>query len=78
MFGLGKMTRLNIRHVGLLTRRQVLREARGQVLLPLMDNVINAIVALAHANAGADILRRHARPADGDRPGGRRRRAHRC
>ena len=42
----------------------MLREARGQVLLPTMDNVINAIVALAHATAELPLLARtHGQPA---------------
>ena len=42
----------------------MLREARGQVLLPTMDNVINAIVALAHNNAELPLLARtHGQPA---------------
>lgn len=42
----------------------MLREARGQVLLPVMDNVINAIVALAHNNAELPLLSRtHGQPA---------------
>ncbi len=42
----------------------MLREARGQVLLPTMDNVINAIVALAHNNAELPLLSRtHGQPA---------------
>jgi adenylosuccinate lyase len=42
----------------------MLREARGQVLLPTMDNVINAIVALAHNNADLPLLSRtHGQPA---------------
>ena len=42
----------------------MLREARGQVLLPTMDNVINAIVALAHNNADVPLLARtHGQPA---------------
>ncbi len=42
----------------------MLREARGQVLLPLMDNVISAITALAHANAELPLLARtHGQPA---------------
>ena len=42
----------------------MLREARGQVLLPLMDNVIDAVVALAHANAELPLLSRtHGQPA---------------
>ena len=42
----------------------MLREARGQVLLPVMDNVINAIVALAHNNADLPLLSRtHGQPA---------------
>ncbi|HEY9197736.1 MAG TPA: adenylosuccinate lyase [Gammaproteobacteria bacterium] len=42
----------------------MLREARGQVLLPLMDTVINAVVALAHNNADLPLLARtHGQPA---------------
>ncbi|MBI5040697.1 MAG: adenylosuccinate lyase, partial [Gammaproteobacteria bacterium] len=42
----------------------MLREARGQVLLPTMDTVINAIVALAHNNADLPLLARtHGQPA---------------
>ncbi|MBU1191318.1 MAG: adenylosuccinate lyase [Gammaproteobacteria bacterium] len=42
----------------------MLREARGQVLLPTMDNVINAIVTLAHNNADLPLLSRtHGQPA---------------
>ncbi len=42
----------------------MLREARGQVLLPTMDNVINAIVSLAHNNADLPLLSRtHGQPA---------------
>ncbi|MFA7593895.1 MAG: adenylosuccinate lyase [Thiohalobacteraceae bacterium] len=42
----------------------MLREARGQVLLPLLDTVIDAIVALAHANAELPLLSRtHGQPA---------------
>ncbi len=42
----------------------MLREARGQVLLPTMDNVINALVALAHNNAELSLLARtHGQPA---------------
>jgi adenylosuccinate lyase len=42
----------------------MLREARGQVLLPLMDDTVNAIVALAHANADLPLLSRtHGQPA---------------
>jgi adenylosuccinate lyase len=42
----------------------MLREARGQVLLPTMDNVINAVVALAHNNAELPLLSRtHGQPA---------------
>ncbi len=42
----------------------MLREARGQVLLPLMDNVIDAVIALAHANADLPLLARtHGQPA---------------
>jgi adenylosuccinate lyase len=42
----------------------MLREARGQVLLPLMDSVVDALVALAHANADLPLLSRtHGQPA---------------
>ncbi|MFP5504562.1 MAG: adenylosuccinate lyase [Gammaproteobacteria bacterium] len=42
----------------------MLREARGQVLLPLMDSVVDAVVALAHANADLPLLARtHGQPA---------------
>ena len=42
----------------------MLREARGQVLLPLMDEVISAIAALAQANADLPLLARtHGQPA---------------
>ena len=42
----------------------MLREARGQVLLPLMDSVIGAIAALAHNNADLPLLARtHGQPA---------------
>jgi adenylosuccinate lyase len=42
----------------------MLREARGQVLLPTMDNVITAIITLAHNNAEMPLLSRtHGQPA---------------
>ncbi|MCO6413708.1 MAG: adenylosuccinate lyase [Thiogranum sp.] len=42
----------------------MLREARGQVLLPLIDEVIQSIVALAHATAPMPMLSRtHGQPA---------------
>jgi len=42
----------------------MLREARGQVLLPLLDQVIQSIVALAHATAELPMLSRtHGQPA---------------
>ena len=42
----------------------MLREARGQVLLPLMDSVIGAVAALAHNNADLPLLARtHGQPA---------------
>ncbi len=42
----------------------MLREARGQALLPLMDAVIDAIVELAHRYAGLPMLSRtHGQPA---------------
>ena len=42
----------------------MLREARGQVLLPLMDQVISAISALAQTNADLPLLARtHGQPA---------------
>ncbi len=42
----------------------MLREARGQVLLPLLDEVIQSIAALAHATAEMPMLSRtHGQPA---------------
>jgi adenylosuccinate lyase len=42
----------------------MLREARGQVLLPIMDELIQAITALAHATAEMPMLSRtHGQPA---------------
>ncbi len=42
----------------------MLREGRGQVLLPLVDDVIHAITALAHENAALPVLSRtHGQPA---------------
>ena len=42
----------------------MLREARGQVLLPLMDQTISAIAALAQTNADLPLLARtHGQPA---------------
>ncbi len=47
-----------------LAHALMLREARGQVLLPTLDNVINAITALAHSNAEVPLLARtHGQPA---------------
>ncbi len=47
-----------------LSHALMLKEARGQVLLPLMDNVIDAITRLTHDHAALPMLSRtHGQPA---------------
>ncbi len=47
-----------------LAHALMLREARGQVLLPQLDDIIHAITDLAHANADLPMLSRtHGQPA---------------
>ncbi len=47
-----------------LAHAQMLREARGQVLLPQLDEIIRAVTALAHDNAALPMLSRtHGQPA---------------
>lgn len=47
-----------------LSHALMLREGRGQVLIPLLDELINALRALAHAHADRPMLARtHGQPA---------------
>jgi adenylosuccinate lyase len=56
-----------------LAHALMLRVARGQVLLPQMDEIIDTITQLAHDNAGLSMLSRtHGQPASPARPGNRR------